>query len=328
MEDLSRNVAQDAKIANHQRSAKRSAWTLLLVGELGKIVSFPLSKALVVTLAAVLSTTFAFVVFAMISYYRIRSENITLRNDLDDVKADLVVANKAKEGALVRLMLLEPKIEPDKKLKQHSKKDKLASVSADIKDTPRKAKPDKKRDASVSDKKPQLAISEAAKPPAAASEGTQDAVPKAVKPEKETSIDEATDTTDEPVEAASFEGIAVEGPEIWPTAEGTAVKFKFSLRNIDPEGKKIRGHTFVVLEPEEGSNEPARVSPWSPLQDGKPTMFKRGQYFGIARFKYVGGTFPDMQDVQRFKTATIYVYSESGELLVQEVYEVDKILRS
>jgi hypothetical protein len=268
------------------------------------------------------------VVFATISYYRIRSENITLRNDFDDVKADLVMTNKAKEGALVRLMLLEPKTKPDKKLKQRNKKKQLASVSADIKDPPRKAKPDKKRDASVSEKKPQRVISAAAKPPAAASEGTQDAVPKAVKPEKETSIDEATDTTDEPVETASFDSISVEGPEIWPTAEGTAVKFKFSLRNIDPEGNKIRGHTFVVLEPEEGSNEPPRVSPWAPLQDGKPTIFKRGQYFGIARFKYVGGTFPDIQDVRRFKTATIYVYSESGKLLVQEVYELDKILRS
>ena len=326
MEDLSRNVAQDAKIADHRRSVKRSAWTLILVGELGKIVSFRLSKPLLVGFTLCFAAICYFVVFATISYYRIRSENITLRNDFDDVKADLVMTNKAKEGALVRLMLLEPKTKPDKKLKQRNKKKKLASVSADIKDAPRKAKPDKKRDASVSDKKPQLIISEAAKPPAAASEGTQGAVPKEVKPQQETSIDEATDTA--PVETASFEGISVEGPEIWPTAEGTAVKFKFSLRNIDPEGKKIRGHTFVVLEPEEGSKEPARVSPWSPLQDGKPTMFKRGQYFGIARFKYVGGTFPDMQDVQRFKTATIYVYSESGELLVQEVYEVDKILRS
>jgi hypothetical protein len=268
------------------------------------------------------------VVFATISYYRIRSENITLRNDFDGVKADLVMTNKAKEGALVRLMLLEPKTKPDKKLKQRNKKKKLASVSADIKDPPRKAKPDKKRDASVSEKKPQRVISEAAKPPAAASEDTQDAVAKAVKPEKETSIDEATDITDEPVGTASFDSISVEGPEIWPTAEGTAVKFKFSLRNIDPEGNKIRGHTFVVLEPEEGSNEPPRVSPWAPLQDGKPTIFKRGQYFGISRFKYVGGTFPDIQDVRRFKTATIYVYSESGKLLVQEVYELDRILRS
>lgn len=328
MEDLSRNVEQDRKIANHLRKTKRSGWTLLLVGELGNIVSLRLPKALVVTLAAALGTMFAFAVFAMVTYYGTRSENITLKNGLDDVKADLVAANKAKDGALVRLMLLEAKVKPDKKSEQHKEKAKLAPVVTHTKDASSNARPDSKKDESASHNKPQPVISEAitpsAPPPTA---GTKHAAAKEAKPEEDPLVDEETDSGG-PAETGSFEGITVEAAEIWPTPDGTSVKFQFSLRNIDPENRKIRGHTFVVLEAEEGSDEPARVSPWTPLKDGRPSMFKRGQYFGIARFKYVKGRFPDMRDVQRFKTATIYVYSESGKLLVEEVYELDKILRS
>ncbi len=328
MEDLSGNVARDTKIANHWRKIKRSGWTLLLVGELGNIVSLRLPKALVATLAVALGTMFAFAAVAMVTYYGTRSENITLRNDLDNVKADLVAANKAKDGAVVRLMLLEAEVKPDNKSEQHKEKAELASVVTDTKDASSNAKPDSKKDESVSHNKPQPVIAEAITPSAPPPAGTRDAAAKEAKPEKAPLVDKETDSGG-PAETASFDNsITVEGLEIWPTPDGTSVKFQFSLRNIDPENKKIRGHTFVVLEAEEGSDEPTRVSPWTPLKDGRPSMFKRGQYFGIAQFKYVRGRFPDMRDVKRFKTATIYVYSESGKLLVEEVYELDKILRS
>ena len=64
------------------------------------------------------------------------------------------------------------------------------------------------------------------------------------------------------------------------------------------------------------------------MQDGQPTIYKRGQYFSIARFKYVRGTVPQIQDVERFKTATVYVYAESGDLLAEKVFDIDEILKS
>jgi len=78
-----------------------------LVGALGNIVSFRLTKTLVVILTSGLTAILAFVVFATFSYYGVRTENKELRKDLDKVEADLVAANKAKELALVRLTLLE-----------------------------------------------------------------------------------------------------------------------------------------------------------------------------------------------------------------------------
>jgi hypothetical protein len=37
---------------------------------------------------------------------------------------------------------------------------------------------------------------------------------------------------------------------------------------------------------------------------------------------------PQIQDVGRFKTATVYVYSETGSLLLEKVYEVKDIVGS
>jgi len=123
-------------------------------------------------------------------------------------------------------------------------------------------------------------------------------------------------------------GILVEEFEIRRDRVGNVLKFQFHLKNIAPDGRRIAGYTFIVLRPEKGSQEPLRAHPWTPLKDGRPTLFKRGQYFSVARFKVVRGTLSDVGAIDRFKTATVYVYSDTGDLLVEEVFEVDKILQA
>jgi hypothetical protein len=39
----------------------------------------------------------------------------------------------------------------------------------------------------------------------------------------------------------------------------------------------------------------------------------------------VRGAFPDIEKIQHFKTATVYVYSETGSLLFEKAYLVDNI---
>jgi len=122
--------------------------------------------------------------------------------------------------------------------------------------------------------------------------------------------------------------ILVKHLEIWQEPGDNAFKFQFALNKVDDESGRIAGHTFVVLKPEEGSREPVRAFPWSPMKDGKPAIFKRGQYFSISRFKFVRGKLTDVSTMNRFKTATVYVYSDTGDLLAEKVFEVGKILRS
>ena len=299
MENLSGNVGQDTKITSHRpKPAKSGFWTLLWVGELGNIVSFRLTKPLVVTLTSGLATILAFFVFAIFSYHAMRTENKGLKRDLDKVRADHVAALKAKERALVRLAVLDAE-----------------------------AKPEKKKNGPAPGQKPPVRISQVAKPPAPPSQDIKDALLEDVTPVAEAPPAQPTETG-QAEKPGSTESLSVEKLEIWREGQSDSVKFQFSIRNIDPEGRRIKGYTFVIFKPEKGSQEPLRAFPWTPLKDGRPTLFKRGQYFSITRFKFVSGTFPDIQTTEPFKTATVYVYSEAGKLLVEEVYKVDKILRS
>ena len=299
MENLPGDMAQNSKITRHRpQSAEPRSWTLLLVGALGNIVSFRLTKTLVVILTGGLTAIFALVVFATFSYYGMRTENKKLRKDLDKVEADLVAANKAKELALVRLILLEAE-----------------------------GKRGEEKNEPPFDQNTPVQISQPGKSPAPPIQDTKKAASKVVKPITKPSPPQVTETA-QAQKSASSESLLIKKLQIWQDAESDSVRFKFSLTNIDPHGRRIKGYTFVVLKPEKGSQEPFRVSPWASLEDGRPALFKKGQYFSIARFKFVSGTFLGVERAEPFKTATVYVYSETGDLMLEQVYHVDKILRA
>jgi hypothetical protein len=351
MENPPANATKDSEGASPGRSAptRLKSWTLLLVGELGHVDTFRLTVPRVAAVTACLAIVLAFVVFATVSYYNVRTENKALKKNLDEVKEALVAADQAKERALVQLMVLEGKAKPHKKEKRDQKKDKptshkkpslLASKakqppapapqSADTGGAPSQGEPRKKENKPSLDEKSATQTSQAAKPPqppASATADTQGAAAEETKRVAEVPPAHSGESH-EATEVVSSESLLVENFEVWPKAEDYSVKFQFDLKNMDPTGRKVNGYAFVVFKPEEGSQEPVRASPWTPLEDGKPTIYKRGQYFSIARFKLVRGRVPQIQDVGRFKTATVYVYSETGSLLLEKVHEVEDIVRS
>ena len=315
MEDLSRNLSQGSQVKSPGHTHKEPRrWTVILIGDLGKIVSFQVGKPLVLGLAACLSAILCIVTYLVISYNSVSSENTQLIKDLDTLRAQLETAEKAKEKALVGLMVLEDS----------------------VKQTVRKVSPasDRKtKDVASKVTRPRPAATKAAK--AKTSERPRPAATKAAKAE--------APETPKPAAVASLptqaekEKIATPVPparilvkhlEIWQEPGDNAFKFQFALNKVDDESGRIAGHTFVVLKPEEGSREPVRAFPWSPMKDGKPAIFKRGQYFSISRFKFVRGKLTDVSTMNRFKTATVYVYSDTGDLLAEKVFEVGKILRS
>ncbi|MBW2317263.1 MAG: hypothetical protein JRF24_01000 [Deltaproteobacteria bacterium] len=339
-------MVQDRKpVKQHDNRGQSKSWTFLLVGEFGKIASFRVSKVLLLSLVVTLIVFLGYTILLTVQYDRLRGENDALRGSLHKTEDDLVSANKAKDKALVRLMLLakdgKPGSKPAKEKKkkpQIAKKPKLviskktetpAARKVDTSDTSSgKTGPakEKKGEPQIA-KKPKLVISKKTETPAARKVDTSDTSSGKTGPAKESTGTESSETN-RLAESAVSNTVLVQEFEIQTVNHGTSLRFKFKLENIDPQTKKITGYTFVVLEPAKGSKEPTRISPWSPLKDGRPTKIRRGQYFGIARFKYVRGTLPDIMDVSRFKNATVYVYSPAGDLLAKKVYDVAMVLRS
>jgi hypothetical protein len=317
------------------------SWTVLIISGWGDITSFRLPRIWVIGLLAGLGVACALAVFAIVSYRGVYSENRVLRADIALVKAELVASNQAKDGAEVRLMVLAAKDNPtDKAQKKTSdattdKREKPKGQAPRVEKagppktppTPQPAKESPPREAQP------FTVSQAATLPP---EQPADAAPSGANVEDPVEQDEPTAESNEDTETegsyngepVSRDSLTVEQLEIWKVAGENSARFQFSLKNTDGEGRKASGYTFVVLTPDAQSPDPARGSPWTPLKDGKPTTFKRGQYFSIARFKYVKGSISHIHDATRFKTATVYVYTEGGDLWIEKTFDIAAVLRS
>ena len=269
-----------------------------MVGDLGEARSFHITKLFLVFLTACSIVILASVIYSLISYKLVRFENTRLKDDLDKLGTELGIANKAKEKALVSLIVLE----------------------GGAKETEKKAVP-------VSDSNSKKVALKAAEPDTAVTESSKAKIPDKPKPAAVVSPSARAENgiIEQPVSSTR---IRVQDLEIWKEPESNTFKFQFILKSIDREGREIAGRTFVVLKPEQGSRVSPRTFPWTRLKDGRPATYKKGQYFSIARFKYVRGRLTDIDAISRFKTATVYVYSVTGELLVEQVLDVSKILRS
>ncbi|MDY6988750.1 MAG: LapA family protein [Thermodesulfobacteriota bacterium] len=277
-------------------SRKRAkSWTLLVIGDLGDTTSFCLSKPLLVTLTVCAAAAFILIVFSTVSFFGVRRENRRLKSDLGQTRAQLAVAQEDKDKALVRLMLKEGPVKSDEKDGESSHKPK---VSKEVSQAPVSPVPSaKETPVDVSEEIKEVAEASSAKP-AETSEATL------------------------PVSAG---GVSVDRLEIKPVAEGHLLEYRFIVKNVDSQGGRMKGYTFVVLKPRDGSEARPAVAPSTPLDAGRPAIFEKGQYFSITRFKPVQGTFPHTAAIEPFKTATVYVYSETGSLLTEQVYQVDQL---
>lgn len=317
------------------------SWTILVVGAWGNIASFQVSKVVVTGLLAGLGVACVLAVFAIVSYRGVHSANRALRAEMARVKAELLASNEAKDGAEVRLMVLQAKDNPTDKAQKKtsdattdkgakSKEQAPALEKASLPEmlpAPQPGKESPRREARP------FTVSRAATLPA---EQPTDAAPSGANVEDPVEQNGPTDESNQDTETdgsssgdpVSRDSLTVEQLEIWQAAGDNSAKFQFSLKNTDAQGRKATGYTFVVLKPDEASQDPARGSPWTPLTDGKPTTFKRGQFFSIARFKYVRGSISHIHDPTRFKTATVYVYTEEGDLWIEKAFDIDAVLRS
>jgi hypothetical protein len=347
MEDLSRNLSRGSQVKSLGRTHKEPRrWTVLLIGDLGKIASFHVGKPLVLGLTACLCAILGLVTYSVVSYNSASSENTQLRNDLDTLRAQLETAEKAKEKALVGLMVLEDSVKQTAGKASSASDRKTRDVTSKV-TRPRRlakgaagAKPSEKpKPVAKTISKPKASKTpKPAAPVSAKAEPSEAAKPVVAQIAKAEAPETAKPAAAAPLPAereedkipspASVARILVKNLKVLQEPGGRAFKFQFALKNIDQEGGRIAGYTFVVFKPEEGSREPVRAFPWSPIKDGRPAIFKRGQYFAIARFKFVEGSLIDVTAIDRFETATVYVYSDTGDLLAEEVFEVDKISRS
>jgi hypothetical protein len=101
-----------------------------------------------------------------------------------------------------------------------------------------------------------------------------------------------------------------------------ALTVTFKVTNIDPDIEKAEGHVILVLRPETDGIGGGLALPPVTLVGGRPTGNDTGQAFSISNFKRVRFTAGAETNPERFETATVFIFSDAGNLWMEEDFPI------
>ncbi len=112
--------------------------------------------------------------------------------------------------------------------------------------------------------------------------------------------------------------VSLEEIQIAYDAGNETLKVRFTIKNERIDEDYISGYVFVILNPAPGSSALHKTSPVAELAGGAPRFYKKGEYFSIARFKYIEGVFPSISDRSKYTSVSILVYADDGKLKLRK----------
>ena len=300
MEDIERDTQKSLKDTAFTKPKKRSKnWTLLFVGDQGKVIRVRNFRLLItVWLSITIITTAAAVVFLLL--YQDQSKNmVSLTQGLTDAQMKAKSLRDEKDILMARLVLAESKItsSPPK-----SAQKKIKKTSKPVKETITLPTPETTQPVKAEEIKP------AADPVKQVS---------SQEPIQDTIIQESDD--DEPLEPVDIDDFFALVEE-----DSNTLRVKYKIRNVSQRSKLVSGRTFMILKGNEEDYMSWLIFPETLMESGKPLEISNGRSFSITRFKTIRFKAPYLNGGKPFSTATILVYSTDGELLLEKNYSIQK----
>ncbi len=305
MEKLQKNLEKEFNAMTRPKPKKRTGrWTLLLVGNHGKIIS---SGKVVgpAILLAVISLVFAGAAGYFYFIYKNQNrKNIDLKNQVSVLQKKVNALQDEKDLIMVRLVLAESRLKINNTHKQEDKIKKTAKTSpvskVFIKPVP--GKPEKISTVpieKVADVKFVFAVN--------------------VATEK---IDTENNESTEKKRSVETAKVKMEKFTATYITDINTLRVTFIIRKNDFNLETVSGKAFVILKSDGSDQKQWIVFPKGELISGKPAKRNRGQYFSIARFKLMKfeKRFPVYPEL--FNNAEIYIYSTTGNLLLARTFPV------
>jgi len=112
--------------------------------------------------------------------------------------------------------------------------------------------------------------------------------------------------------------VAIENFKVLPVTGSRNLHVQFKLKNTSANSQRVSGHAIVILKGEQVEQSRWLSIPRIPLVDGKPTGSHRGYPFGINYFRTMKFTARTPSFPERYKTASVYVYTRAGKLLLEQ----------
>ena len=266
-------------------------WTLLFIGDHGNVITLKHFKAIVMGIG---SLFFLAVVFAAVLFFQNQGaieQSKDLQNRFADSEKQIEKLRHEKEILMARLVRAEAKTKENvAEERQNPQKTKVAQPAAPL---------------------PQVA----SKPKLVKTVEKKSVVPQAAPPEP------APAETDE---AEPVISVALENFKVSRESGNKNLNAQFKIKNTSTgtAPQRVAGRIVVVLKGDDLQVDQWLVMPAVGLAGGKPSG-KRGKSFSIQRFLTMNLTSkaPDYSD--QFQSAAVYVFTKTGELLLEQDFSVN-----
>ncbi len=258
-------------------------WTLLFIGNHGKTITLKRFKGMVLLALLVLVVSIGISAGLFIWNQKIIMEKRDLQVDLKKLNNQIDTLRHDKDILMTRLVLAESRV-PE-------------SLSGKTKKSAANKFSNQEQSSFDNDDKANQQAAKKMELPA----------PKQAEPQKNNA----------PMESGL--SVAIENFQISNRSADNKLKIQFKIKNTSPHSRRVSGHAIVVLKGEQTNWLPI---PWMPLVDGRPRGKQRGHSFGINYFKTMRLSTRSPKFPEKFQTASVYVFTRSGELLLEKGYSV------
>ena len=265
-------------------------WTLLFIGNRGKPITLKRFKGMVIFNLLVICVVFALAAGLFMWNRNILEEKNQLESNLNKLEEQNRKLRHQKDILLTRMVVAESR---------SSEKQGNAPEKQIDEDSSRQTVQD-------------ITDAEQFVPPAMSTTKTEDQNQVEVQPDSNP--------------AGSGLSVAIENFKLSVKSGNNSLRVQFKLKNTSPYSQHVSGHAIVVLKGEEIQQNHWVPLPGISLIDGKPTGRQKGNAFGISNFKIMRFTASKPLSPEKFQTASVYVFAQTGELLLEQDFPV-KLLR-
>lgn len=117
--------------------------------------------------------------------------------------------------------------------------------------------------------------------------------------------------------------VSIDNFKVFHESKINTLNIQFDLKNAGTDIQYVTGYAFVILKENNVDQNNWLSVPNVPLVSKRPSEINKGRRFSISRFKQVYLTTNIKSPPQRYKTATVFVFSVSGELLLEKDLPVE-----
>ena len=277
-----------AKSKKTKRPGTDRRWTLLFIGDHGNVITLKRFKAIVLATALVFLLTIGVMAVLIFLNAGFQKENREFKSRIEESQKRIETLRHEKEILMARLVLSESKIKESVSADDQSPMQEKAAKQIE----PESKAASKSATAKVSQKKP--LAPPATQTVASGLEG-RDSVP-------------------------AF-SVAVENFIVSHASDSANLKAQFKIKNTTPQLQKVAGHAVVVLKSNDLPRNKWLVMPAVGLVGDRPSG-RNGKRFSIQRFRTMNLTTRTPAHSDQYRTAAVYVYLKSGELLLEEDFPV------